>query len=134
MDHKFQNESNHCLNSPITETLEPIPEASEIITSDHLPFVFSLEGASVNHEDEKDSILVSNIEVKTSELSSVSSKSNLSITSKETTFFEPRSTSSSSHIRSNRENVTSPLMTKEALCEYLEKQSTISSLSAQEIR
>ena len=67
-------------------------------------------------EHEEDYVSVRNREVKISELSSLSSKSNLSSTTREITFFKTRSTSTSSRINSNGENETSALITEESFC------------------
>ena len=117
MNQKFQNELDHCMDSPSSETSEPNPKVSEVATSDPSPSISSFEEPSGHHQVEEEFISTRNREVEISDIIILSSNSNLSRTSREMTFFEKISVSTYLRIHSNGENETSPLMTGEAFYE-----------------
>ena len=113
MSKNFQNYLDYCLISPALETLEPSSESLLAKSSDPLPSVSSLEEESAHQSDQEYSISVSNSEAKTTKIYSITSYENLSSTSRYITFFEARSDSASSHVRSNEERITSSMTNEE---------------------
>lgn len=79
----YQLQLQHYFDLHVPETSDPIPVASEVETSNPSLSVSSFEREAVHHKDEEEHVPVRNSDAKTSDLSSLSQKLNISSTSRE---------------------------------------------------